>query len=282
MSLPSSRILMGSALALIAAACGAQQPQPDYVDQMHFVDDDAVEPAIYGAANTRLPAGTIISRPSRARQADAAPPIGPPTCASPKVGPSRSLGKATAGELENGCQLPSQGVGWVGSKAAAWGTDGTVAILQWALAEVVRLHRGTVPVTVGALSRQRGGRLRPHRSHQSGRDIDVGYYASNNQALSRFTAMHGGNIDVEKTWTLIGAMLHTGRVHYVFIDYDLQAILVRYLEEQGTDPQTLAVVFQYPAGRTAKRGIIRHARGHADHFHIRFRCTEADGEACMD
>lgn len=269
-------------LALGAVACSAPQPQPDYVDQMHFVDDEAMEPAVSGPNETRLPPGTVISRPGRAPATDEPPPVGGPRCAGDKSGPSRSPGKATAGQLTDGCELPRRGPGWVRRNAAAWGTDGTVAILQWALAEVVRLHPGTVPVVIGALSRQQGGRLRPHRSHQSGRDVDIGYYSSNNEPLAHFSAMHGGNIDVEKTWTLMGAMLYTGKVHYIFVDYDLQALLVRYLEDQGTEPQTLARVFQYPAGRTAKRGIIRHARGHADHFHIRFRCTEDDGEDCVD
>ena len=270
------------ALTWAMVACSAPQSQPRYVDRMHFVDDDALEPVNADPGDVRLPAGTIIGpkRPkSSPRDLNSA---GPPRCANSKDGLSRSVGRATRGSLENGCLLAQRGAGWIRRNAAGWGTDRTVGILQWALAEVGRLHSGTVPVIVGALSREHGGKLRPHRSHQSGRDIDVGYYASNNVALPRFRPMSSGNIDVDKTWTLIGALLHTGWVHYVFIDYNLQALMVRYLEEQGADAQTLARVFQYPAGRRAKRGIIRHARGHADHFHVRFLCISDDGDDCVD
>jgi len=266
---------------LLAMACSSPQPRPNYVDRMHFVDDDAVEP-VAPRRVTRLPPGTRIRRRRRPTALRGPRALGPPRCANHKQGTSESPGRANDGRLENGCLLPAKGPGWVRRNKAGWGTDRSVAVLQWALGEVVRLHRGTVPVVVGALSRENGGRLRPHRSHRSGRDIDIGYFAANNAALPHFRPMTSGNIDIEKTWTLIGAMLHTGLVHYVFVDYNLQALMVRYLEDEGTDARTLARVFQYPAGRAARQGIIRHARGHADHLHIRFRCIPEDGDECLD
>jgi len=267
---------------LLAGACSAPEERPNYVDRMHFVDDDAVEPIVPNPRHVRLPAGTRIRQPRNRRPTAAPRALGAPRCANRKDVPSRSPGKATAGRLENGCLFPKRGPGWVRRNKAGWGTDRTVAILQWALAEVVQLHRGTVPVVVGALSRENGGRLRPHRSHRSGRDVDIGYFASNNEALPHFRRMHSGNIDIEKTWTLIGALLHTGLVHYIFVDYNLQALMVRHLEDEGVDARTLHKVFQYPAGRSARRGIIRHARGHADHLHVRFRCIPEDGDECQN
>ncbi len=269
-------------LLLATAACSGPQERPNYVDRMHFVDDDAVEPVTPQSDYVVLP-GNLLRRGRRPNQARRGPlAVGPPRCANRKQGPSQSPGRATDGRLTNGCLLPAKGPGWVRRNKAGWGTDRTVAVLQWALGEVVRLHRGTVPVVVGALSRENGGKLRPHRSHRSGRDIDVGYYASNNKMLPHFRPMSAANIDVEKTWTFIGALLHTGLVHYVFVDYNLQAQMVQYLEDEGTDAKTLAMVFQYPAGRTARRGIIRHARGHADHLHVRFRCIPEDGDECVN
>ncbi len=50
--------------------------------------------------------------------------------------------------------------------------------------------------------------------------------------------------------------------------------LVRKREE-------LAALFQYPHGRHNKVGIIRHAHGHADHFHVRFACDPLD-ELCRE
>ena len=87
-----------------------------------------------------------------------------------------------------------------------------VGLVQWATAAVARLYRGSVPVVVGALSAERGGRLRGHRSHQSGRDIDIGFFASDNRALPHFRRMHARNLDVVKSWSLIGALLSSGQV----------------------------------------------------------------------
>jgi hypothetical protein len=30
-------------------------------------------------------------------------------------------------------------------------------------------------------------------------------------------------------------------------------------------------LFQYPRGKNRTRGIIRHSKGHVNHFHVRFR-----------
>lgn len=124
--------------------------------------------------------------------------------------------------------------------------------------------------------------MRGHRSHQSGRDIDIGYFATDDRTLKSFERMDAGDLDVERTWTLVGALLHTGEVHYIFMDYDLQAIFYDWLQDSDVDEGTLTRIFQYPNGRSARRGIIRHADGHRDHFHVRFRCSAQDGDDCVD
>jgi hypothetical protein len=66
-------------------------------------------------------------------------------------------------------------------------------------------------------------------------------------------------------------MLETDAVRYVFVDYGLQRLLYEYAVEAGENPGWLATVFQYPSGSRAARGVIRHWRGHGNHFHVRFR-----------
>lgn len=280
---------LGAAVAAaLVVGCGAPERRARYVDQMQFarddeVEDDAVE-AVQGAPrDVDIPRGRRAEADrTAAGQAWGPPALRAPRCASPKSTASRSVGRATSGELESGCDLPARGVGYVRKNKAKWGTDRTVAILQWAFAETARLHPGTAPAVVGALSRRDGGRLKPHRSHQSGRDVDIGYFASDNQPLPHFQSMHRGNIDLDKTWTLLAALLRTGQVQYVFIDYELQALLTRYLEDQGASPAILAQLFQFPDGRGARHGVLRHASGHDDHFHVRFRCHPDDGDSCED
>jgi murein endopeptidase len=177
--------------------------------------------------------------------------------------------------------MPDDGPGFRCRHHARWGTAGTVAQVQDAAAQVARYHGGDRPVVVGALSRPGGGRLRGHRSHQSGRDVDLGLISSEGP-LRQFVPMHAGNLDVAASWTLLGALLERGEVIYVFLDYDLQALFYRYLEDEGVDEATLTRIFQYPAGRAARRGVIRHASGHRDHVHVRFRCRPSDGPTCQD
>ncbi len=275
---------LGCALLVLATACGGAEParRPAYVSRMVFappeVDDNAVElPGARRGSPRR-------ARPPSARRAQpppSDPEIPAPPCANAPKPPSQSHGRATGGRLEDGCLLPRRGRGYVRRNRAGYGTDDMVAFVAWAAGEVARIYPKTAPVVVGALARPGGGKLRGHRSHQNGRDVDIGYFASNNRALPHFRRMHHGNIDVAKSWSLIGALLATGRVQYVFMDYELQVLFYRYLEDEGLDATTLGQIFQYPAGRRARRGVVRHAKGHADHFHVRFTCGRSDPHGCQ-
>ncbi len=175
--------------------------------------------------------------------------------------------------------MPPSGLGWRCKSRNNYGTAETVAILRWAFAQVARRFPGTVPVVVGDLSRRGGGRLRPHHSHRSGRDVDIGYYARDNRPLRGFERMSEETLDADKTWYLLERLLASGQVEYIFVDYELQGALYDAARRAGWPQAALAGIFQFPRGSSVRRGIIRHARGHDDHFHVRFRCPEGDG-AC--
>ncbi|MCX5745771.1 MAG: murein endopeptidase, partial [Proteobacteria bacterium] len=57
---------------------------------------------------------------------------------------------------------------------------------------------------------------------------------------------------------------------YIFVQLRLQQPLYEYAKKTGTSKAVLDHLFQFPRGRRNKRGIIRHERGHDDHFHVRF------------
>ena len=49
------------------------------------------------------------------------------------------------------------------------------------------------------------------------------------------------------------------------------AMLIKeQMRKQGVSVDTLDELFQYPRGRGRTSGIIRHWKGHRNHFHIRF------------
>ncbi len=239
---------------------------------MTFLDDSALEPPD--------PEDIPPPPPRDRRQVRGAAPL-VARCANEGGEHGRSVGRATDGELVQGCELPERGPGYVCRHPARFGTPFVVAALQAAAAQVVRVHGQGPELVIGALSADGGGPLRPHRSHQSGRDADVGLFALEGGGKV-FRALRPSEFDVERTWTAISSLIRTGRVIYVFLDMDLQEPLYRYLERSDVDEATLQRLFQYPGGHDSKRGLIRHARGHRDHFHVRLSCGNDDGEDCLD
>lgn len=205
-----------------------------------------------------------------------------PACSPPKSQPSRSIGPTTDGQLQDACRIPSQGSGYIAVSPNAFGTDNTVALLEMAASQVNRQFQGVPAIVIGAISAEGGGFLKPHKSHQSGRDVDIAYMRTTRGQPRRFELTDASNLDAERTWAFLEALLSTGEVGWIFMDYEIQAILYEALLDNGWTEQALAPVFQYPAGASVARGVIRHATGHADHFHVRFRCPEGDKPDCVD
>ena len=190
---------------------------------------------------------------------------------------SQSVGRPNDGYLRGGRLLPAEGPGYVRKNdKAPYGTDETVAIIVWAFSEMVRLYPGTVPVVVGNLSLEKGGRLRPHKSHRAGRDADLGYYFNDNQYTRHFVDATPETMDSEKTWTLVELLLSTHQVEYLFIDRSLQRQLYDEALRRGWSEEDLSELFEAPLGARAKRGVIRHSRGHRHHLHVRFKCDRSD------
>lgn len=174
-------------------------------------------------------------------------------------------------DMSEAVQMP-EGIEYVvKSPGTAWGTPRTVAMLRDAIREYARSVRGEPKVYVGDLSLRSGGPFPPHLSHQDGRDVDIAYVIDGpSRDRPRFVAAHSRNLDFERTWALLGAILESGAVKYVFMDYDVQRILYEWALQAGEDPGRLSLLFQYPRGRRASHGTIRHWKGHRNHFHVRF------------
>ncbi len=173
---------------------------------------------------------------------------------------SGSIGAPTRGSLFGGVKLESSDA--IQTEGAyLWGTELTVRSIERAVREVQRCHPGTPRLHVGDLSRREGGWLRPHRSHQSGLDADVGYYYLGR--ASWYEAVTAKTLDRPRTWALVRALVEGGNVDMIFIDRSVQALLREYAAEH--DPSGVAFFATKP-----REGIIRHAWGHATHLHVRF------------
>jgi hypothetical protein len=85
--------------------------------------------------------------------------------------------------------------------------------------------------------------------------------------------------DVDRNWTFVKAMLETGAVVTILMDYTLQELLFKKARSEGIAPQELRRLFQYPRPKDREVGIVRHWEGHRDHMHVRFAC-HADRKRC--
>lgn len=192
--------------------------------------------------------------------------------------PSRSIGTPSQGSLADGRCIGAEGPGFVHTGNASCGTDETVMLVLFVVGEILRDYPNSAPVVIGALSMPGGGALAPHKSHKSGRDVDIGFFAMDNMHLRTFGDLDPAKIDFEKSLTLLVNLIATGRVQFIFINYSLQPYFMDAAKALGYDQQQLNYLFQYPRGKTTDAGIIRHSEGHFRHAHVRFTCPDSDPE----
>jgi len=183
----------------------------------------------------------------------------------PSLGPA-SIGPASAGALVNGVPMPP-GEHWrLLDPGRAWGTQETVDYLVHAIERVNERFPGAPPLAIGHLSAKNGGHLSPHRSHQSGRDADIGYYYKAGPRL--FVRASEDNLDLPRTWALIRTALKESTIDMIFIDRAVQRVLADYAVRSGEDVAFVDQVFQVRGKNAA--APIRHVKGHDNHIHFRF------------
>ncbi len=192
--------------------------------------------------------------------------------------PSRSVGAPNRGRIEHAAPFP-EGSGWRlrAYRPRAWATRHVVGELVSAIGEWRERFPTAQPVLIGELSRRDGGRVRPHRSHRSGRDVDIGYVLLAPPAAHKFTVATPHTLDAAATWALVQQLLASGSVESIFMAARVQVQLLPHALPH-VDPARLRSVFSVLATdpRARKRAILRPWGGHDDHMHVRFACTDAD------
>jgi penicillin-insensitive murein endopeptidase len=187
--------------------------------------------------------------------------------ADPESLGSLSVGRPNRGALVGGVQMTDGAHYTVEAPAAAWGTAETVSSLSRAIARVHQQFADTPALFIGHLSRREGGRLSPHRSHQSGRDVDISYYYVPKKH-HWYRRANAKTLDVARSWAFVRALVTESDVEYIFINRSVQRLLKTHALAIGEDPTWLDSVFQYRSLQPAP--IVRHASGHDTHIHIRF------------
>lgn len=209
---------------------------------------------------------------------------------------SLSLGRPAEGRLQGAVALIDSATARVlphrhAARCLRFGTARLVHALHEASARVQQLIPHTPPLGVGDLARAQGGPILPYsRSHQSGRDADVGFYAHSPDGrpvvandLLRFTqrlrTIDGtAMFDVQRNWQLVRALLEAPdiEVQWLFVAPFIVQALLREAERDGA-----------PSSLLSRARALLHqpsdAKLHDDHLHIRIRCNDAERLAgCVD
>jgi len=225
-------------------------------------------------------------------------------CAAPLAddGSSISLGTYAEGALRRGVALPPDGDGytvarpWRGRRSH-FGTEEMVAWLVRSTRQVSRRLPGGI-AAVGDLSRLGGGASVEHKSHQSGRDVDIFFYAMDaagkpvrpGNSMIRYDAvgraarwspadgwappaepLPAHRFDVRRNWALVKAMLldPEAEVQWIFIHRALAGLMLQAAAASGEDQ-----------GIVARAAALMHqptdAEAHDDHMHVRLYCDATD------
>jgi penicillin-insensitive murein endopeptidase len=207
---------------------------------------------------------------------------------------SRSLQYPWDGSLHRGMRLrESEYVRHVGEYARGGNFYGTWELVQL-LERAARRVAFRVPgskLSVGELSAPEGGALAGHRSHRSGRDVDIAFYVTlpdgrpiETFAFADFDWRGRGlppnqylRFDDARNWELVAKLVADGdaRVQFIFVASVLEQRLLREAER-----------------REAPRSVIERARAvmvepghghtHHNHFHVRVYCAPSDRPKCRD
>lgn len=211
-------------------------------------------------------------------------------------GSSVSVGKPSRGYLIDGIKLPDHGDGYTtrdtwARRGNRYGTDELVDMLQ-GVAKRMRTKVRDVRLVIADLSGHAGGAERMfHRSHQSGRDVDLLYYMRDAtgrpfeaDAMRVFDRRlrardHSGiTVDVPRTWMLVRELLTApeATVQYIFMYQPIAQKVIEYAQSIDEDPVIIARAIKAckQPGDSAP---------HNDHMHVRIYCPVEDRQfGCVD
>jgi murein endopeptidase len=195
---------------------------------------------------------------------------------------SQSVGAPWRGKLVTAEKLRAGSGYTIRRDSRTFGTHETVRFVHAALADFHDAFPSAHVVAVGDISAKGGGRISQHASHQSGRDIDLGFLFNRLPSgyPDSFVEGDADNLDLASTWGIVKLFLSTagkdGGVQTIFLATSIQKLLYDFALENGEDQAQLDGWFQYSPDDATSDGIIRHEPNHADHFHIRFSCAKSD------
>ena len=188
---------------------------------------------------------------------------------------SQGVGSPKRGRLKYGEPLPKADKYVIQYPHRAFGTYYTVSEIKRVFDGFALAFPEAAPVMIGDLSFRRGWRIRPHTSHQTGRDVDITYPRHGGPPdYTRFHRLRQDELDASATLWIVREFVASGVIEYIFMDRWVQRALYEEAVAQGAPSEWLEAVFEYPDW--TKDAVVRRSRGHDDHMHIRFYCQPTD------
>ena len=228
--------------------------------------------------------------------------MGTPSVPSARAGagsPSRSVGWPWRGHLVAGVAIgESEHVRHVDAdvpRAYFYGTaemGGLIARAAEHVATAAPADGLPVRLNLGEVSRRGGGNITGHRSHENGRDVDIGFYLRDEDGRPveprRFVRVYGSgrgrlddtvlHFDDERNWRLVEALVTDpgGHVPFIFVGNRVRRRLLRTARRLDVPDAT------YERARAALFPPVRSRHPHQNHFHVRIYCAPDDLAGCRD
>lgn len=176
-----------------------------------------------------------------------------------------------------------------GSADRVYGHPALVLMLYRSAKEIAKSAPGSV-LLVGDLSDKDGGSLSGHRSHQSGRDADIGMYALDKKGkrvvLDRFVSFGGDGkaqdgsglvFDDARNWLLVQSWVrdHRAGLSHIFVSTPLRSRLIKFASGHP----------RYKKFVTEVSALLKQperSSDHSDHFHVRISCPKRLVGLCVE
>lgn len=124
------------------------------------------------------------------------------------------------------------------------------------------------------LSTKEGGEIKPHDSHQSGRDVDIGLFKRENSKLNNVfedLTLNIGLFDAQANWILVKALFLSANIDVIFLDSQLINKLQQYASVNEPDKEMVSLIFSK----------LKQWPGHEHHYHVRIHCSN-DDRMCLE